>query len=68
MIITEYPGQATALSTIIRIMSSMDTETLATITLHEAHTDDTILLLKESLTYSPAYAREAFKTTVCQNR
>lgn len=68
MLITEYPGQAAAINTIIRIMSSMDTETLATITLHEAHTDDTIQLLKESLTYGPAYAREAFKTTVRQHR
>lgn len=68
MIITEYPGQAAALSTIIRIMRSMDTETLDTITLHEAHTEDTIRLLKDSITYGPAYAKEAYKTTVCQHR
>lgn len=68
MIITEYPGQAAALSTIIRIMRGMDTETLDTITLHEARTEDTMRLLKESLTYGPAYAREAFKTTVRQYR
>ena len=68
MIITEYPGQAAALSTIIRIMRGMDMETLAIIALHEAHTEDTIRLLKESLTYGPAYAREAFKTTVRQYR
>lgn len=68
MLITEYPGQAAALNTIIRIMRSMDTETLDTITLHEAHTEDTIRLLKDSITYGPAYAREAYKTTVRQHR
>lgn len=68
MLITEYPGQAAAISTIIRIMRSMDTETLDTITLHEAHTEDTIRLLKDSITYGPAYAREAYKTTVRQHR
>lgn len=68
MIITEYPGQAAAINTIIRIMSSMDMETLTIITLHEAPTEDTIRLLKDSLTYGPAYAKEAYKTTVCQHR
>lgn len=68
MIITEYPGQAAAINTIIRIMSSMDMETLTIISLHEAPTEDTIRLLKDSLTYGPAYAKEAYKTTVCQHR
>lgn len=68
MIITEYPGQAAAINTIIRIMGGMDMETLDIITLREARTEDTIRLLKDSLTYGPAYAREAFKTTVRQHR
>lgn len=68
MLTPEYPGQAAATGTIIHTLNSMDTETLTIITLHEAHTEDTIRLLKDSITYGPAYAREAYKTTVRQHR